>query len=301
MPAFEPYLDSVDLSACISARESAVSLNARLPDAFWPLQLEPEQPLGELFLAAKACSRSFRFGGLGDNVLGLKWALPGGATVDLGSRVVKNVAGFDLVRFLAGSQGRFGRPELLVLRLRPRPLAERVLSLAGTLRDLQGAARSIRGSSWAHALDTLDLEADAHSSRLILCLGGKPEVLPLFESQAKAWALEHRLELEPLPSLPPRLAQPWARIQAPIDEIPLLAKEWLQRYGGRVSAFLGTGQLMIDAYDGGDEGELQGLHELHQRLAGVGGHCEHPSLLPEPSAPQARWEAGLLAKLEALR
>ena len=90
------------------------------------------------------------------------------------------------------------------------------------------------------------------------------EVLPLFEAQAKAWALEHRLDLETLPSLPSRLARPWARVQAPVDEIPLLAKEWLQRYGGRVSTFLGGGQLNIDAIEGDDRGELQGLHELHQ-------------------------------------
>jgi hypothetical protein len=301
MPAFEPYLDSVDLSACVDACESAAALNARLDGAFWPLALDPQQPLGELFLNAKACSRSFRYGGLGDNVLGAKWMLPGGKSVDLGGRVVKNVAGFDWIRFLAGSQGRFGRPELLVLRLRPKPQAERVLALSGTLRDLQAAARAIRASSWAHAIDALDLEADAHASRLLLSFTGKPEVLPLFDAQTQAWALEQRLDLASLPSLPERPAKPWARVQAPLDEIPLLAKEWLQRYGGRVSAFLGQGVMSIEAYEGGPEGELQGLHELHQRLAPLGGHCEHPELLPEPAAPQARWEKELLLKLEALR
>lgn len=300
MPALEPYLDSVDLSVCVDARESAAALNARLDKAFWPLHLDPEQPLGELFLGAKACSRSFRYGGLGDNVLGLAWTLPNGKRVDLGGRVVKNVAGFDLIRFLAGSRGRFGQPELLVLRLRPKPQAERVLALGGTLRDLQAAARAIRASSWAHALDALDLEADAHASRLLLGFTGKPEVLPLFEAQAQAWALEHRLDLRPLPGLPARPARPWARAQAPLDEIPLLAEGWVQRYGGKVSAFLGQGVMHIETHEGGPEGGLRGLHELHRRLAGVGGHSEHPELLPDPSAPQARWERGLLAKLEAL-
>jgi FAD/FMN-containing dehydrogenase len=303
MPAFEPYLDSVDLSACVNARESAAALNARLqPEGvFWPLSLDGQQPLGELFLTAKACSRSFRFGGLGDNVLGAAWRLPQGPRVDLGGRVVKNVAGFDLIRFLAGSQGQLGAPGLLVLRLRPRPEAERVLALSGSLESLRLAARSIRASSWAHAIDALDLEADAQQSRLLLALGGKAAVLPLFEAQAQAWADALGLGLQALPSLPERPAQPWARVQAPLDEVPVLAAEWLKRYGGRVSGFLGQGVLNIDSVDANEQGCLQGLHELHQRLAPLGGHAEHPSLEADPSAPQARWQRELQKGWEAIR
>jgi glycolate oxidase FAD binding subunit len=301
MPAFEPYLDPVDLSACVTAETQVSSLNARLAaeGAYWPL--EGSLPLGGLFLGQRYCPRSFRYGGLGDNVLGLAWRLPNGTRVDLGGRVVKNVAGFELLRFLCASQGRFGRPELLVLRLRPKPEAERVLKLRGPLSRLRDVARAIRASSWTHAIDALDLEADTQSAGLILAFSGKPAVLPLFDAQCHAWAEPEALDLEPLASLPARSSAPWARVQAPLDEIPLLAAEWLQRYGGRLNAHLGQGYLNIEAIDTNEEGCLQGLHELHQRLSALGGHCEHPSLEPEPSAPQARWEAEWLKKLEAVR
>jgi hypothetical protein len=301
MPVFEPYLDPVDLSACVTADTQAADLNARLAvdGAYWPL--EGALPLGELFLAQRYAPRSFRYGGLGDNVLGLAWRLPNGTRVDLGGRVVKNVAGFELVRFLCASQGRFGRPELLVLRLRPKPEAERVLRLRGPLSRLRNVARSIRASSWAHAIDALDLEADSQSAGLIVAFSGKPAVLPLFEAQSHRWAEVEALDIEPLASVPLRPGAPWARVQAPLDELPLLAAEWLQRYGGRLSAHLGQGCLNIEAIDTNEEGCLQGLHELHQRLAAAGGHCEHPSLEPEPSAPQARWESEWLKKLETVR
>jgi FAD/FMN-containing dehydrogenase len=303
MPAFEPYLDAVDLSACVAADTKVADLNARLASdgAYFPLEGDPARAVGELFLAQRYTPRSFRYGGLGDNVLGLAWRLPNGTRLDLGGRVVKNVAGFDLVRFLCASQGRFGRPELLVLRLRPKPEAERVLKLRGRLSHLRGLARSIRASSWAHALDALDLEADAQSAGLAVAFSGKPAVLPLFEAQCHAWAEPDALDVEPLASLPSRSGAPWARVQAPLDELPALAAEWLQRYGGRVSAHLGQGCLNLEAVDTNEEGCLQGLHELHQRLAAVGGHCEHPSLEPDPEAPQARWEAAWLKKLEAVR
>lgn len=302
MPVFEPYIDSVDLSACVDARESAAALNARLAGtgAYWPLWAEAEQPLGQLFLNAKACSRSFRYGGLGDNVLGTAWRLPNGQRVDLGGRVVKNVAGFDLTRFLCASQGRFGGPELLVLRMRPKPSAERVLAVSGSWQALRELARTVRASSWAHAIDALDLEAKLGEPSIYMSFGSQPEHLGLFESQVQAWAQAGACKVAPLKGLPERAAQPWARLQAPLDLLPELAEEWLGRYGGTISAHLGQGVLNIESTASELNGCLQGIQELHARLAPLGGHAEHPLLLPDPKAPQARWEAELLKKLEAI-
>jgi hypothetical protein len=83
-----------------------------------------------------------------------------------------------------------------------------------------------------------------------------------------------------------------------LDDCVDLGHEWLERYGGQVQAFLGQGILQLRD-PSSSQGAEQGLFELHQRLAGQGGHCEHPSLAPDPEAPQARWEAELLKRLEA--
>ena len=106
---FEPFFDAADLTACVSGDSTAAELNARGAEhqaatslCGWTLS----SPWASLFSTARFTSRSFRFGSLGDNVLGLRWRLPNGQKVlDLGGRVVKNVAGFDL-RALSRQQPR---------------------------------------------------------------------------------------------------------------------------------------------------------------------------------------------------
>lgn len=302
MSVFEPFFDATDLTACVSAQQSPAQVNAQgAPHHAWfPLHLDPQQSLADLYLGARFCSRSFRYGSLGDNVLGLGWRLPNGHRLDVGGRVVKNVVGFDLVRFLAASQGRFGRPETLVLRLRPRAVAERVMRFTGPWPALRALARLVRASSWAHAIDALDLQTDSKGASIYVSFTAKPALLPAFDAEAERWADASNTLLSRAEALPQRGAQPWARVQAPQDLSLDLAAEWSQRYGGLLSGFLGNGLLQMEGVPASEQGAVQGLHELADRLAPLGGHVEHPSLKPDPAAPQARWERDLLRLLESV-
>ena len=303
MNNFAPFFDAADLTVCVDASTTPAQLNAQgAPHhASFPLYLDPEQSFGELFLGSRFSSRSFRYGSLGDNVLGLRWQLPNGHGLDFGGRVVKNVVGFDFVRFLAASQGRFGRPQTLVLRLRPRAVAERVLRFTGPWQALKTLARLVRASSWAHAIDALDLQTDPKGASLYLSFCAKPSLLGAFDEQAERWAEASETLVSRMGgSLPARSAMPWARIQAPPDTAIDLATEWSQRYGGTVAGFLGSGTLQIEGAPSSEQGALQGLAELRDRLAPLGGHVEHPELLPDPAASQARWQAELLRLLEAV-
>ncbi|MGH7442676.1 MAG: FAD-binding oxidoreductase [bacterium] len=299
MNVFEPFLDAEDLSTCVSAGETPAGLNARAEalGCFWPLWLDPGQNFGDLYLKVRATSRSFRYGWIGDNVLGLLWRLPSGRELRLGGRTVKNVTGFDLVRFFSASQERFGRPSALILRLRPRAEARLNLRLSGSWSGLRNLARSVRGSSWAHALESCDLRAEAKSAAIVLGFEAKASLLPLFRAQAETWSREHALVLAESPADALVQAEPWARMQAPLDDCVGLAEEWLVRYGGTIHGFLGQGLLQLEA-PGSIQGAEQGLHELHRRLSESGGHCEHPSLTADPDAPQARWERELSDRLD---
>jgi hypothetical protein len=301
MTALEPFFDPEDLTACVLADETPAALNAKAAPyrCTFPLWLAPEQSFGDLFLSARATPRSFRYGFVGDNVLGLQWRLPKGTEIRLGGRVMKNVTGFDLIRFLAASQGRFGSPVRLVLRLRPLAEDGLDLRLQGPWPALKTLARSVRSSSWAHALDSCDLHADPSAAAIHLGFRAETRLLPAFRAQALAWAENCGL-VESESAAPPFSAKPWARAQARLDDCVDLAQEWLGRYGGRVHALLGQGILHLEAPASTQGAEL-GLHELHQRLAEQGGHCEHASLLPDPNAPQARWEAELLRRLEEVQ
>jgi glycolate oxidase FAD binding subunit len=67
------------------------------------------------------------FGRPREHVLGLTLVDGGARTLSLGGRVVKNVAGFDLVRLAVGSRGGLGVITSLSLRLFPVPAVDRVL------------------------------------------------------------------------------------------------------------------------------------------------------------------------------
>jgi FAD/FMN-containing dehydrogenase len=288
MTVFEPYFDWPDLTACVPAGMTSAELNALGAEqqAHFPLWLDPAQSLGDLFLHSRFTSRSFRYGGLGDNVLGLRWVLPNGHKVDLGGRVVKNVAGFDLVRFFCASGGRFGRPENLVLRLRPKAAAERVATAQGGWDALERFVKAVRGSSWAHALEAMDLNGGA----VHLLYANHAALLAPFEDAAQLWARAAGVQLGFSNDLPAQAAKPWARAQTTLASMLDEAKAW----NGAVSGFLGQGLLQLEP---GTEAELLALHG---RIGMEGGHVEHASILPDPQAPNAAWERAFLEKLSRL-
>ncbi len=299
---FEPFLDAEDLSACVEASECPADLDARSRPlgCAWPLWLEPAQSFEELFLTVRATPAGFRYGWIADNVLGLRWRLPDGRALDLGGRTVKNVTGFDLVRFLSGTRGRFGRPLRLVLRLRPTAPGGLTLRLSGPWEGLMALARAVRRDPWSHVLERCDLDARPGRPSVLVAFASEASLLPLFRARALAWARDHGLEASEeaggAVGDPPQ-ARPWARAQAPLDDCVGLARAWLEGQGGRVRAFLGQGTLQFEEPRDPREAE-RALRDLHGRLGALGGHCEHPRLEPDPSAPQARWERDLLARLE---
>ena len=71
------------------------------------------------YRASGFASASSRFGPYCDNIMGMNWKLRDGHVVRIGERVVKSTTGYDLLRFLLNSDGRFGEPVDFVLRLRP--------------------------------------------------------------------------------------------------------------------------------------------------------------------------------------
>ena len=101
-----------------------------------------------------------------DQLLGLTMIDGAGRTLSLGGRVVKNVAGFDLVRLAAGSRGTLGVITEVTFRLYPIPEEDRTLiwsretleegwKLGRRLatRPLPLTAAEMIGGNWAPPLD----------------------------------------------------------------------------------------------------------------------------------------------------
>ena len=122
---------------------------------FDPLFAEAGAPIGGTVAAGLGGPGRFRFGGLRDFILGVRFVDGGGRLLRLGGKVVKNAAGFDLPKFLVGSLGRFGALAEVTFKVFPRARATRTLRLLA--RDTAGLTKILTeaaGARWE--LDALD-------------------------------------------------------------------------------------------------------------------------------------------------
>jgi glycolate oxidase len=128
----------------------------------------------------------YRRGGVRDFVLGARFFDGRGNLVTGHGRVVKNVAGFDLPRLLAGSIGRMAVLTEVSLKVFPRPEAHETLALRCSMDDALARIEALTLSKFD--IDALDLVPDGDSATVFVRLAGSPPVL-----QARAERLREHL------------------------------------------------------------------------------------------------------------
>lgn len=146
--AYEP----ADLVLSAGAGTTLGALRAQLAPAGQWLPLDPPggaaTTLGALVAGARAGPLREGYGTPRDQVLGLQLVTGDGRIVECGGRVMKNVAGYDLVKLLVGSRGTLGFLARVDLRLRALPACDRTLAFAagspGPLCALVGSQREAR-------------------------------------------------------------------------------------------------------------------------------------------------------------
>ncbi|MGH8673444.1 MAG: glycolate oxidase subunit GlcE [Burkholderiales bacterium] len=97
--------------------------------AFEPPHFGPGATLGGCVAAGLSGPRRAAAGALRDFVLGVRVVDGRGRLLSFGGRVMKNVAGYDLSRLLAGSLGTLGVIVEVSLKVLPKPAAECTLEL----------------------------------------------------------------------------------------------------------------------------------------------------------------------------
>ncbi|WP_374260531.1 glycolate oxidase subunit GlcE [Zoogloea sp.] len=112
--------------------------------AFEPPHFGAGGTVGGCVAAGLAGPRRATAGGVRDFVLGAKLIDGRGDVLKFGGEVMKNVAGYDVSRFLAGSLGTLGLIVELSLKVLPRPVTEATLRFA-----LDEAAALHRLNQWA--------------------------------------------------------------------------------------------------------------------------------------------------------
>jgi glycolate oxidase FAD binding subunit len=166
-----------DLTATVEAGLTIDDLQAALGAQGQWVSLDPPFPgratLGGVLATNASGPRRYLYGTARDLVIGMRVVGPDGSLVRGGGKVVKNVAGYDLVKLYIGSLGTLGLIVEATLKLRPRPEADRACWASfGSLGVAAAAAGRLMGSDLLpHSLELLDAGA---TSACAAALGLRP-------------------------------------------------------------------------------------------------------------------------------
>ena len=109
--------------------------------------------IGGIVASADSGPLAHRYGGPRDLIVGATVALADGTVAKSGGTVIKNVAGYDIAKLMAGSFGTLGLLLSVNVRLHPRP--ERAATVVGCTDD----ARTLQAAALALAAAPAELEA----------------------------------------------------------------------------------------------------------------------------------------------
>ena len=129
-----------DLTAILEAGVPLAAAQERFAEAGQMLALDPPDggaTIGGVVATGDSGPLRPRYGGPRDLVLGLRAALPDGSVIKSGGKVIKNVAGYDLGKLMAGAFGTLGAIVEVAVRLHPQP--ERTATAAGGTTDAADA------------------------------------------------------------------------------------------------------------------------------------------------------------------
>lgn len=158
--------------------------------AFEPPRFGADSTVGGCVAAGLAGPRRAAVGGVRDFVLGARIIDGRGEVQRFGGEVMKNVAGYDVSRVLAGSLGTLGLIVEVSLKVLPRPVAEATLRFemdeAAALHQLNawgGQPLPISASAWRGGVLDLRLSgASAAVDAAIARLGGESVPAPVADA-----------------------------------------------------------------------------------------------------------------------
>ncbi|MGG6292974.1 FAD-binding oxidoreductase [Leptolyngbya sp. AN02str] len=105
--------------------------------------------LGGMVATADAGSLRHRYGGVRDVLIGLSVVRADGQVAKAGGRVVKNVAGYDLMKLFTGSWGTLGILSQLTFRVYPQPEASQSVVLQGDVDAIARLTQTLLASALA--------------------------------------------------------------------------------------------------------------------------------------------------------
>ncbi len=139
-----------DLTVTVEAGVTLANLQATLAATNQFLPIDPAYPqeatIGGIMATADTGSLRHRYGGIRDLVLGLSFVRSDGKIAKAGGKVVKNVAGYDLMKLFTGSYGTLGIITQVTFRTYPLLQASQTMLVTGEEEKIQQLIKSLRNS-----------------------------------------------------------------------------------------------------------------------------------------------------------
>ena len=138
-----------DLTVTVEAGMKLANLQEKLRshNQFLPIDANyADATLGGIVATADTGSWRQRYGGVRDLLLGLSFVRADGKVAKAGGRVVKNVAGYDLMKLFTGAYGTLGVMTQLTFRTYPLIATSQTLLLTGKAAAIAQATQTIRNS-----------------------------------------------------------------------------------------------------------------------------------------------------------
>lgn len=139
-----------DLTVTVEAGAKLADLQATLQATNQFLPIDPIYPqeatIGGIVATADTGSWRQGYGGIRDLILGISFVRADGKIAKGGGRVVKNVAGYDLMKLFTGSYGSLGIISQVTWRTYPIPESSQTLVLTGEDSAIAEAIKQIKNS-----------------------------------------------------------------------------------------------------------------------------------------------------------
>ncbi|MBI2973775.1 MAG: FAD-binding oxidoreductase [Armatimonadetes bacterium] len=182
--------DDANLTATVESGMRVAALQQVLARRQQFLALDPPRPAdattGGVVAANTNGPRRMLYGGVRDQVIGMKVVLATGEQVKAGGKVVKNVAGYDMCKLFTGSLGTLGVITEVTFRMAPVPERTATVLASGTLAQALEMTERTRDSVLlpaaiavlnAHAASTLTGGPDRHNAILGIWIEGFTEAV----------------------------------------------------------------------------------------------------------------------------
>jgi glycolate oxidase FAD binding subunit len=281
----------------VSARAGTplVEVEALLADSGQRLAFEPmdhrfieasqgQPTVGGVVATNASGPRRITSGAARDSLIGVRAVTGRGETVKSGGRVMKNVTGYDLVKFLAGSCGTLAVLTEVTFKVAPRPEAEATLVIAGldearavaALSAALGSPFSVtgaahvpaRGARRSETLVRIDGFADSVAERSDKLAAALAAFGPAERADAEASARTWRMVRDLAALGAPDRAPIWRVSVRPTDG-PRVAELVRRAFDCEVLYDWGGGLVWI----AGGSGPDAGAGAIRSAVAGFGGHA----------------------------